>query len=108
MSEKINWEITTTENDIVNLKDDLVIGGTAKVSFLEVKQVKGDMIVATVETVLPGNTLWLKGKFGPQNGLLSLMKAAKGGDNIEGKEFDVSKIESDKSPAGYAYLWKKL
>jgi len=49
-------------------------------------------------------TIWLKGRFGPQNGAMSLVKASGDGD-IEGKTFTVQKIPSEVSPAGYAFRW---
>jgi len=104
---EIDWGIVTNfpESIIMDLKE-VEIGDSITVCFEEVKQV-GDKIIATVTSDdLPGDTLWLKGNFGPQNGLLSLIKTLKGGDNIEGSTVKYTKVESEKSPAGYAHLWQ--
>ena len=83
----------------------VAVGDSITVVFLNVKPV-GDRIVAEVDSEdIEGNHLWLKGDWGPQNGLLSLMKAADGGDNIAGQTFVYTKVESEKSPAGYAHRW---
>ena len=47
-------------------------------------------------------------KFGPQNGLFSLVKAADGGENIENHAFIYTKVTSEKSPAGYAHRWQPV
>lgn len=79
------------------------------VVFDEVKALDSGAIVATVECeTLPGTTLWLRGKFGPQNGLFSLVKAADGGENIENHAFIYTKVASEKSPAGYAHRWQPV
>lgn len=110
-NEEVNWnEVWTTEEteDTNMVLKDLPMGGSANVHFESVRG-PNNMIVATVKSEeLEGNTLWLKGKFGPQNGLLSLIKAADGGENIEGNTFNIEKIESDKSPVGYAFKWSTV
>jgi hypothetical protein len=37
---------------------------------------------------------------------MSLIKAADGGENIEGNTFNFTRVESEKSPAGYAFRWE--
>jgi len=65
-----------------------------------------DYIVATVESsTLTGNTIWFKGKYGLSNGYASLLKNSNG--VIEG-EWIYSKVESTKSPVGYAHRWVKV
>lgn len=82
------------------------------INFTNVKQTESGHIVADVQCeTLEGNTLWLKGKFGFQNGALSLMKAAQGRkkvlttDLIVGNSFVFTRVSSEKSVAGYAFLW---
>lgn len=106
---KIDWESMTgfPENEQANLKD-VNIGDSHQVTFHKVKQV-GTRLVAEIESdTLPGDHLWLRGTWGAQNGLMSLIKAANGGENIEGKTFTYTKVKSEKSPAGYAHSWKSL
>lgn len=111
MSE-INWtEVLDNEyEDSINVRlASLDVGEAHAFTFESVRQV-GDRghIVATVSSeTAEGNTLWLAGQHGPQNGLRSLVKAA-GGDpeNIEGRTFTYTRVESDKSIAGYAHLWQ--
>ena len=81
------------------------------VSFLEVRQTHNGAIVATVDSeTLEGDTLWLRSaEYGGQNGLGSLLAAVEfDGDSIEGNDFTISKVESSKSPVGYAYKWTKV
>lgn len=109
MSENIDWQNATEyENEpsqSMNLGD-TELNTPHEVKFLTVKGVSDGMIVATVKSeTLEGDTLWLKGKFGPQNGLLSLLKAATEGDLIEGNSFTYERVPSEKSPAGYAHKW---
>ena len=103
----IDWNGVTDfpESVLLDLKV-VEIGSSITVRFEQLKQI-GDKIIATVSSDdMPGDTLWLKGSYGPQNGLLSLIKAVSGGDNIEGSTVTYTKVESDKSPARYAHLWQ--
>lgn len=94
-----------TENTPLDLRE-VAVGESHVITFHEVKALDSGALVATVESeTIEGSTLWLAGAYGPQNGLLSLMKAADGGDNIEGGTFRYEKVASDKSPAGYAHRW---
>lgn len=64
-----------------------------------------DYIVATVESsTIEGNTIWFKGKYGLSNGYASLLKNSNG--VVEG-EWIYTKVESSKSPVGYAHRWTK-
>ena len=109
----IDWTINNEHEPSVSI----TLNGTTLdekhlINFTSVKQTEGGYIVADVECeTLEGNTLWLKGKFGFQNGALSLMKAAQGKkktlstDMIEGNSFVFTKVSSEVSVTGYAYLW---
>tara|TARA_R100001086_G_scaffold160241_1_gene86067 strand:+ start:866 stop:1186 length:321 start_codon:yes stop_codon:yes gene_type:complete len=103
---EIDWNnILENTTQTVSLQE-TEIDAEHKVTFHEVRQTEEGFLVATVSSEsLEGTTLWLKGKFGPQNGLMSLMKSAEGGENIEGNTFTFTRIESEKSPSGYAYRW---
>ena len=93
------------ENTPLDLRE-VAVGESHVITFHEVKALESGALVATVESeTVEGTSLWLAGAYGPQNGLLSLMKAADGGDNIEGGTFRYEKVPSDKSPAGYAHRW---
>lgn len=103
----IDWTITNEHEPSVSI----TLNGTTLdekhlINFTSVKQTEGGYIVADVECeTLEGNTLWLKGKFGFQNGALSLMKASKDPTQIEGNTFVFTRVASDKSVAGYAFHW---
>jgi len=103
----IDWNTieARTENTPLDLRA-VEVGESHLITFHEVKQMENGSIVATVESeTIEGTSLWLSGSYGPQNGLMSLIKAAQGGDNIEGGSFVYTKVESEKSPAGYAHRW---
>ena len=104
----IDWskyESVPSESSPVVLRE-VAIGVEVPVTFSQVKEVSNGGLLAVVETELEGDFLWLSSsEYGPQNGFMSLVKAANGGENIEGKTFTFSRIESEKSPAGYAYRW---
>ena len=105
MTTEIDWSSVLSTSEAVSLRE-VPMGEEVTVIFNRVFEADGTL-GAEVETELPGDVLWLKGQFGPQNGLLSLIKAADGGENIEGGTFVFSRIESEKSPAGYAFRWSK-
>ncbi len=104
----IDWNsiLTTSEAlEVVALRE-APIGEITEVKFERVFTADNGSIGAQVTTDLPGELLWLaSGEHGPQNGLPSLVKAAEGGENIEGNTFNFSRVESEKSPVGYAYRW---
>ena len=105
--DKIDWQVALKSNPSEGMSlSDAEIDVVHEVTFLSVRQTTDLNIVATVDSeTLPGDTLWLRGKFGPQNGLLSLITAVGGPENIEGATVNFSKITSEKSPVGYAYRW---
>ena len=76
------------------------------VKFTEIIQTEAGSLLARVETELEGDHIWLhSSEYGNQNGFPSLLKASGGGGNIEGKTFTFTRLESEKSPAGYAFRW---
>ena len=101
----IDWSAVLNSSEAVSLRE-VPIGEEVSVEFTRVFEADGNL-GAEVVSDLPGDVLWLKGQYGPQNGLLSLMKAAEGGENIEGNSFVFTRIESESSPAGYAFRWVK-
>ncbi len=107
MSDEINWNDALKNNpsEAMSLSD-VETDTVHEVTFLSVRQTTDLNIVASVDSeTLQGDTLWLRGKFGPQNGLLSLIRAVNGPENIQGSTVKFSKIASEKSPAGYAFRW---
>ena len=102
---EIDWSNVLSSSEAVTLRE-VPMNEEVRVTFTRVFETDGTL-GAEVACDLPGEVIWLKGQFGPQNGLLSLMKAAEGGENIEGNTFVFTRIESEKSPAGYAFRWVK-
>lgn len=86
---------------------DAELNTTHEVGFVSVRATDEGFVVASVDCeTLEGDTLWLRGNFGPQNGLHSLLKAVEGdGDAIEGQTFTYTRVESENSPSGYAHRW---
>ena len=106
---EIDWNdaLAFTSNQQMSLREaELNVEHT--INFAGVKKIEETgMILAEVSSeTLEGDHLWLRGKFGAQNGLLSLIKAAGDGKNIMGNNFIFTRIESTTSPAGYAYYWQ--
>ena len=107
---EVNW--SKAGNSGVLAIRDAVIGVAHKVTFVEVKQLDNGAIVCTVKSdTLAGGTLWLSSAdYGYQNGAMSLIHNAKkdkaGNPKIEGNTFTFTKVDSDKSPTGFAYHWK--
>tara|TARA_R110000751_G_scaffold202641_2_gene307208 strand:- start:2605 stop:2940 length:336 start_codon:yes stop_codon:yes gene_type:complete len=108
---EIDWStiIQTTENkEVISLKE-APLNEVYAVKFNRVFTTNTKSIGAEVETELSGELLWLYSEqHGGQNGLMSLVKAAgvlDGVPAIEGKTFNFSRVDSEKSPVGYAYLW---
>jgi len=104
MSE-INWQQAVENSPSINMMlGESELDSTHAITFTSVKQLENGYIVADVTSeTIDGDTLWLSGKFGAQNGLMSLLKASN--NDIEGKTFNFIKQTSDKSPAGYAFRW---
>lgn len=106
-SQEIDWAAMTQSpaSEQMNLSA-TELNTTHNVTFLEVRSPSEGLLVARVDCeTIEGDSLWLRGRYGPQNGLLSLVKAADGGENIEGQTFTFTRIESENSPAGYAFRW---
>ena len=108
MSNNIAWDsvLTPSGGDAVSPRE-VPMDTEVAFTFTSVTQTQQGYIVASVDTEVAGDTLWLKGSNGPQNGLMSLMKAAQGGENIEGNTFMFCRVASEKSPAGHAFRWLK-
>jgi len=105
---EIDWNaiLSTTESmEEISLRE-APIGEETEVTFNRVFTTSNGSVGAVVTTELPGELLWLSsGEHGPQNGALSLKKAVDGEGNIEGMTLKFSRVESEKSPVGYAYHW---
>ena len=105
---EIDWEamIASPEQIKMDLKQ-VEIGGSHVITISEVRQIENSLIAQVNSETLAGDFIWLRGDLGPQNGFLSLVKAAEGGENIAGSTFEYQKVESEKSPVGYAHRWIK-
>jgi hypothetical protein len=106
MTDTIDWDAALARPAGLDMRlNTTEIGVEHSITFDRCTQTDSGTIVATVRCdSIEGDTLWLRGKFGPQNGLPSLVNAA-GSDGIEGRTFTFTRVESEKSPAGYAYRW---
>ncbi len=105
----VDWQdvLSGPSESLIMKLSDATIDEKHEVAFDTVTQTESGWIVADVRSeTLTGDTLWLKGKFGFQNGCLSLVNAA-GKKGIEGNTFTFTKVESEKSKTGYAYRWQK-
>lgn len=111
--DEINWDAGATPKrqdagSLMNLKE-INLSEAADVKITDIRMTKQGYIVAEVESeVLVGDTLWLSGKFGLQNGAFSLKNlvgTTKASDMLG--QYYVSKIPSDKSSTGYRYEWTK-
>ena len=102
---EINWNINKDEKTTMRLADS-PIGETHEVKFMSVFQTESGAIGANVEsTTLAGDVLWLSGDFGPSNGFNSLVKAVGSPESIEGSVVKYTRVNSEKSPSGYANWW---
>lgn len=104
---EINWNIEAVQEDVnVSLRE-TEMDKDYPVFFRRIFQTEKGAIGAEVEcATMEGSTLWLKGTYGPSNGMMSLVKAAGTPDDIEGKTFVYRRVKSEKSPSGYAHSWK--
>jgi len=105
--EIINWN-EEIKNEQTSIKlGESEIDTEHKVTFVRMFKTDEGAIGAEVSSeTLAGDLLWLKGKFGYQNGFLSLLNSVDNNANeIEGKEFTFTRLTSEKSPAGYAFRW---
>ena len=106
---EIDWGLETDShaNETVKLNNTEMNEGH-KVTILTMNTTNDGFIVCNVESeTLQGNTLWLKGKYGLQNGALSLMRLVSSNDSDDyvGNTYTVTKVESEKSMSGYRYEW---
>lgn len=115
---EINWN-NAMKNENTSMKlADAEVGVEHRVTFHSVFQTDSGSIGANVSSpTLDGDVLWLTGKYGPSNGLYSLMKAAgcemplspgvKAEEEIvAGKHYTYTRVESEKSNSGYAHYWQ--
>jgi len=113
MTETIDWgvEVQDERNEApsVTMKlGDIPLGQGIDITIDSVKMTRTGFLVADVQSEeLDGNTLWLTGKFGMQNGAYSLMQLVNGSVNSEDivGEYHVTKVPSDKTRTGYRYEW---
>lgn len=106
MPNDINWnDALKPVSQRLNLTD-LEMDVTHEVTFLSIRQNDDGSIVASVDSeTVEGDTLWLRSaRYGAQNGLGSLLAAA-GGEIADGDVYSITKVASEKSPAGYAFRW---
>tara|TARA_R100000988_G_C3895943_1_gene115110 strand:- start:36 stop:374 length:339 start_codon:yes stop_codon:yes gene_type:complete len=103
----IDWNEEIKNEQITVTLADAEIGGEHVVEITRMFKTDEGAIGAEVRSeTLVGNVLWLKGKFGFQNGFLSMLNAVDGDANeLEGKSLTFTKVESEKSPVGYAFRW---
>ena len=103
-----NPETNYPESVLMDLKK-VEVGASHAINIQSIRagvtQSGQDYIVATTESdTLEGNTIWFKGAYGLQNGYQSILKNSNG--VVEG-EWIYSKVESKRSPVGYAHRWVK-
>jgi|TARA_R110000824_G_scaffold45_1_gene155 hypothetical protein len=105
-TETIDWNLNNSDNkEAVALKE-VPLGEEVSIKFDKVFQSPSGTIGAEVTTDIAGEIIWLRGAYGPQNGMMSLVKAADNNpESIEGNTFTFTRIESENSPVGYAYRW---
>ncbi len=103
---EVNWNDALKPVSLRLNLTDLEMEVTHEVTFLSIRQNDDGSIVSSVDSEsLEGDTLWLRSaRYGAQNGLGSLLAAA-GGKINDGDVFSVTKVPSEKSPAGYAFRW---
>ena len=111
MSESIDWNVghsSSNEESVVMQLNQIPINQAIYITIRNVKMTPQKYIVAEVEPEeLEGNTLWLSGKFGLQNGAFSLMNLVGQTTEVAGivGDYHISKVPSDKSSSGYRYEW---
>lgn len=104
---EIDWNEEIKNEQVTVTLADAELGGEHAITIVRMfKTGEGAIGAEVTSETLVGNVLWLKGKFGFQNGFLSMLNAVGGNANeLEGKTLTFSKIESEKSPVGYAFRW---
>tara|TARA_R110002012_G_scaffold298759_2_gene497397 strand:+ start:5189 stop:5539 length:351 start_codon:yes stop_codon:yes gene_type:complete len=106
---RIDWGVEETAPRGVTIKlQEIHMDESHEVEIVEMKNTKQGYIVCTVNApTLNGDTLWLKGSYGLQNGAISLMRLVNSDlpSDYEGKSFMVGKVPSEQSSSGYRYEW---
>ena len=110
MSDDIEWGLQKApQSEAMKLKE-MEMGVNHAVTITDLRNTSNGFVVASVESEdLAGDTLWLKGKFGLQNGAAKLIQLCNGStDPVDyiGKTFLVSKVENQESMTGYNYDWQ--
>ena len=105
----IDWGEDTRNTEAQTMKlNSMEMDDKHNVKILDMRMTDGGYIVLTVDSeTLEGNTLWLKGKYGLQNGARSLMKLVGSSESVDyvDNTYTVGKVESEKSMSGYRYEW---
>ena len=103
MENNVDWNLALTKETDAPVK----LADAEMEAFTRVFQSESGAIGAEVETDLDGSVLWLNGKYGPSNGLHSLIAAVGGTEKIEGSTVIYVRVPSDKNPnADYAHSWR--
>ena len=109
--ESIDWNVghsaKKSESEVMQLNQ-IPLNQAVKVKILNVRMTPQKYIVAEVSSEeLNGDTLWLSGKFGLQNGAYSLMNLVGQSTQVEDivGEYHIAKLPSEKSSSGYRYEW---
>ena len=108
MENNVDWNLALTKETDAPVKlADAEMEEEITFTFTRVFQTESGAIGAEVETDLDGSVLWLNGKYGPSNGLHSLIAAVGGTEKIVGSTVIYVRVPSDKNPnADYAHSWR--
>lgn len=108
--ENIDWNVghsAKSDAEVMQLRE-IPLNQAVTITINNVRMTPQGYIVAeVVSEELEGNTLWLSGKFGLQNGAFSLMNLVGQSQNVADivGDYQISKLPSDKSSSGYRYEW---
>jgi hypothetical protein len=108
--ENIDWNVghsAKSDAEVMQLRE-IPLNQSVDVCIKTVRMTTQGYIVAQVESeTLSGDTLWLSGKFGLQNGAYSLMNLVGSSQNVADivGDYQIAKLPSDKSTSGYRYEW---
>jgi len=108
--ENIDWNVghsTKSDGEVMQLSK-IPLQQAVSITIKNVRMTPQKYIVAEVQSEeLEGDTLWLSGKFGLQNGAYSLMNLVGQSGNVSDivGEYQIAKLPSDKSSSGYRYEW---
>ena len=108
--ENIDWNVghSAKSDSVVMQLREIPLNQAIPVKIKNVRMTPQGYIVAEVESEeLEGDTLWLSGKFGLQNGAFSLMNLVGQSQNVADivGDYHIAKLPSDKSTSGYRYEW---